>query len=171
MRRSLNDSFGDLMGKPLTKITADMVKKRHAEHGKRSESRANLGCRYLRAVFNFAMGEYTADDGRPIVEHNPVRRLSQTRAWFKIDRRENFLTETQISPWWNAVGQADEAVRDYYQFTLLTGLRASEGAALCWENVERLREPMQRITDFVLKAAGVKSAEVIAFPVREQANV
>jgi len=31
-------------------------------------------------------------------------------------------------------------------------------------NVERLREPMQKITDFVLKAAGLKdSAEIIPF--------
>jgi uncharacterized protein (DUF1778 family) len=30
-------------------------------------------------------------------------------------------------------------------------------------NVERLRQPMQTITDFMLKAAGIKATDVAAF--------
>ena len=52
------------------------MKKRHQKHGEeRSEARANLAMRYLRALFNFAAAEYQDDEGKPLVDINPVKKL------------------------------------------------------------------------------------------------
>lgn len=40
--------------------------------------------RVLRALFNFAAGQYENAEGRSLILENPVKRLSQTRAWYRI---------------------------------------------------------------------------------------
>ena len=81
-----------------------MVKKRHQKHGEeRSEARANLAMRYLRALFNFAAAEYQDDEGKPLVDINPVKKLSQTQAWYRVDRRQTVIKPHELGPWVNAV--------------------------------------------------------------------
>lgn len=53
-------------------ITHDLVERRHASFGKRSQARANNAMRVLRALFNFAAGKYEDADGRPIILDNPI---------------------------------------------------------------------------------------------------
>lgn len=57
-RRIMFEVFPDWQHKALRDISKDMVAKRHSQFGQQSEARANNGMRILRAVFNFAMGEY-----------------------------------------------------------------------------------------------------------------
>ena len=91
-RRALNQVIPDWTNKKLLSITKDMIARRHSEHGKkRSKARANLAMRLLRALFNFAAGEYEDSKGHSFIAENPVKRLSHTRAWFRIERRNTVI--------------------------------------------------------------------------------
>ncbi|MCA1854247.1 MAG: tyrosine-type recombinase/integrase, partial [Beggiatoa sp.] len=99
---------------------------------------ANLSMRVLRALFNFAAANYEVG-GKALVLDNPVKRLSRTRAWFRIDRRETLIKPHQLRPWMDAVLGLDNGLaRDYLQLILLTGLRRSEALGLKWEDVDLL---------------------------------
>ncbi|MDH5325335.1 MAG: tyrosine-type recombinase/integrase [Gammaproteobacteria bacterium] len=153
-RRVLDESFDDWKTKPLAKITRDMVEKRHTKRGKQSEARANNAMRVLRALFNFAQEKYENENGDPIFTDNPVKRLSHTKAWFRVDRRRRDIKAHQLKQWFAAVNSLGEkekdekedffenrlvfrkTVRDYLVFLLLTGLRRGEAARLKWENVD-----------------------------------
>jgi hypothetical protein len=78
----MKESFSDWANKPLLDITKDLVAKRHSKLGESSEARANLSMRVLRALFNFAIMQYEDAQGRVLIADNPVKRLSQARAWY-----------------------------------------------------------------------------------------
>jgi integrase len=138
-QRVMGISFGGWRKQPLVEITGDMVGKRHAVLGGRyGRARANLSMRVLRALFNFAAANYEVG-GKALVLDNPVKRLSRTRAWFRIDRRETLIKPHQLRPWLEAVLALDNGfARDYLQLVLLTGLRRSEALGLKWEDVDLL---------------------------------
>ena len=145
--------FRDWQDKPLTSITREMVAKRHTLIGQTgfpllrnlkrdplpSPARANMAMRYLRAVFNFAMFRY-----EPHIPANPVKSLSMTRGWYRIERRQIYIKEHEIKPWFKAVMALEndaqthsrETGRDYLLFLLFTGLRRAEAAQLTWHNVD-----------------------------------
>jgi integrase len=136
MRRAMK-GFEGWMKRPLLSITRDMVGRRHKELGAASQARANLAMRYLRAVFNFAMAEYTDAKGKPLLTDNPVKKLSQTRAWYRVDRRQTVIKPHQLGPWMQAVLSLDnELARDYFLLVLLTGLRRTEAMSLRWQDVD-----------------------------------
>lgn len=69
MRQAMK-GLSDWLSRPLVSITRDMVMKRHAKPGERSHARANVTLRYLRIIFNFAAGQYTDTEGRPLIMDN-----------------------------------------------------------------------------------------------------
>lgn len=129
--------------KPLTSISREMISKRHRELGESSPARANLVMRYLRAVFNFAIAQYTDKDGQPFIADNPTKRLSQTRAWFRVDRRETVINPDQLDPWFKAVlSLSNETARDYFLTVIFTGLRRTEAMNLKWSDVNLVRKTL-----------------------------
>lgn len=138
MEKTFRQVCPDWLGKPLTKITPDMVKKRHADHGEnRSKAAANLAMRYLRALFNFAAAEYQDDSGKPLVDGNPVKKLSQTKAWYRVDRRQTVIKPHELGTWFNAVLQLPNVdTRDYLIAVALTGMRKQEAQNLAWKDVD-----------------------------------
>lgn len=136
--RCMKEVYSDWLDKPMVLVTADMVVKRHRDYGhKHSEARANLGMRYLRAIFNFAQAEYASADGKPVIEGNPVKRLSQTKAWFRVDRRRTVVKPHELGEWVSAVlSLPNETMRDYLVLVLLTGLRRQEALNLKWSEVD-----------------------------------
>ncbi len=152
----------DWQNKPIAEITKDMVGKRHTaiatglkitikdrngepkEANYCSPSQANLSMRYLRALFNFASSQYEDGGGQSIISDNPVKRLSQTRAWYHIARRQTVIKAHELGAWFKAVtalendqiGPQREIVRDYLLLLILTGLRREEAAMLTWKNVD-----------------------------------
>jgi integrase len=140
----MDEAFADWRERAIVDITRDAVQRRHTKLGERSEARANNAMRLLRALLNFAAGKYEDTQGRPLIPDNPVKRLSATRAWFRVDRRRTVIKPHQLEPWFQAVMQLQgerttakaEAVRDYLLFLLLTGLRRGEGARLRWVDVD-----------------------------------
>ena len=141
---AINCYLADWKKKPLTEITKDMIAKRHTQIGERSKAQANLVMRYMRAIFNFAAGQYENSKGESLIPENPVKRLSQTRAWYRIERRQTVIKTHDLAAWFAAVmnikndatGKNRETIRDYLLLILFTGLRKEEAACLAWENVD-----------------------------------
>lgn len=89
--------------KPLMSINKDKVVKHHEMLGKEhGEAYANLAMRLLRSLFNFAAGQYEDAQGRSLITENPVKKLSQTRAWFKVERRQTFIKSHELEAWYQA---------------------------------------------------------------------
>ena len=169
-RRVMAVVFADWQDKAMTDINKDMVSKRHNKIGaERGEAYANLSMRFLRALFNFAIAQYEDGSGHSILRENPTMRLTQTRAWYRVDRRQTVIKPHQLSPWYEAVMSLKQdpissqsvIVADYLLFLLFTGLRRQEAATLKWSNVDlddhsftltdtKNREPLTLpLTDFV----------------------
>lgn len=142
-KRIMQEVFGDWLNKPLIEITKDMVARRHTEFGKRSEARANNAMRVLRALFNFASGEYEDSSGHTLFPDNPVKRLSHTRAWYRIERRQSIVRLCDLPAWYSAVmslandthNSKAATIRDYLLLILFTGLRRQEAAKLTWSQI------------------------------------
>jgi integrase len=153
-RRSIKCYIPDWMKRPLLEITKDMVSKRHTLIGQRSKAQANLVMRYLRAIYNFASYQYEDSKGESLFPSNPIKRLSQTRAWYPIERRQTVIKSHALASWYSAVmnikndSQAKnrETIRDYLLLVVFTGLRKEEAARLTWSNVDFIAKTLT-VTD------------------------
>lgn len=136
-KRSMFEAFEDWKNKPLCDITKDMIAKRHTQMGERSHARANLAMRLLRALFNFAAGEYENAQGQSLIIENPVKRLSHTKAWYRVERRQTFIKAHELASWYQGVmSLLNPIFRDYLLLLLFTGLRRQEAATLKWNQID-----------------------------------
>ena len=137
-RRVFDKALADWKAKPLLSINKDMVAKRHTKLGQENgEAWANLCIKVLRAVFNFAIGQYEDSQGRSLITDNPVKRLSQSRAWYRVERRQTVIKPNKLGAWFEGVlALPNETLKDYLQLVILTGLRKNEAARLEWVNVD-----------------------------------
>jgi len=141
----LHEVVPDWLDKPIITITREMIAKRHSQHGAtNSKARANNAMRVLRALFNFAMYEYQTGDGQSIIVINPVKYLSHTRGWFRVDRKQTVIKPHQLADWYSGITQLveQEAYRnallwhDYFLLLLFTGMRKTEAASLLWDDID-----------------------------------
>ena len=154
----------DWLNKPLLEITKDMVASRHTAHGEhKSKARANLAMRLLRALFNFAAGNYEDAQGKSLIMENPVNRLSHIRSWYRIDRRQSVIRQHELALWYkgltqltNHLGQDKaEMMKDYFLLVLFTGLRREEATKLQWEDIDfeaktmTIKDPKNRETHII----------------------
>lgn len=137
-QRVLSIAFANWKDKPLLSVTKDKVSKHHEKLGEEhGQAYANLAMRVLRALFNFAAGQYEDSQGRSLVTDNPVKRLSQTRAWYRVERRQTFIKSHELAAWYSGVQNlTNETLRDYLLLILFTGLRRQEAAKLQWKQVD-----------------------------------
>ncbi len=136
-QRSMRVHFGDWQSKPIAEITKDMVDRRHVQLGEaHGGAQANQGMRVLRAVLNFAQDKYEDAEGRSLLPENPVMRLTRTKAWYRVERRQTVIKAHQLKAWYQGVmaleGGNAAVVQDYLVFLLFTGLRREEAARLRW---------------------------------------
>lgn len=137
-------AFPDWRERSFCAITKDMVGRRHRELGEqRGKAYANLAMRFLRSLLNFAREQYELPDGRVLMVDNPVERLTRTRAWYHIERRQGVIKRQQFPAWYRAVESLRDddtlngsLVADYLLLVLYTGLRASEAARIRWREVD-----------------------------------
>jgi len=169
-QRVMHVVFANWKNKAMLDIGKDMIAKRHSKIGaERGEAYANLSMRFLRALFNFAIAQYEDGSGHAILRENPVMRLTQTRAWYRIDRRQTVIKPHQLAPWYQAtlslkqdqLSKQSALVADYLLFLLFTGLRRQEAATLKWLDIDlndrsftltdtKNREPLTLpLTDFI----------------------
>jgi cation transport regulator ChaB len=114
-KQILNKAFDNWGNKPLISITKDKIAKQHEKLGEaHGEAYANLAMRVLRALFNFAAGQYEDAEGKTLIQENPVRRLSQTRAWYRIERHQTFIKSHELAAWYQAVEQLENRTPSPY---------------------------------------------------------
>jgi len=99
--------------------------------------------RFLRSVFNFAIAQYEDGFGKPLLTENPLQRLTQTRAWYRAERRQTVIKVHQLGAWYRAVEGLrrnvvpfGQVVADYLLVLLFRGLRRQEAAQLTWDRVD-----------------------------------
>ncbi len=125
----------DWLDLPLILITKEMVEQRHRKLSDR-KAQANKVGRVLRALFNYDQVTYEDHEGNPFVQDNPVRRLSQVKAWNRVPRRQTVIAKHQLKPWYRAVmSLTNPTIKDYFRLLLFTGLRRHEAKTLKWSNV------------------------------------
>ena len=132
----------DWLPKPIVSITKEMVVTRHREltrmtkQGTSGKAQANIAMERLGILINFALNTYEID-GQPILQNNPVKRLSQIRAWHRLPRRQNVIPDHKLSQWYQNVKSLRQTnVRDYLLLLLFTGLRRNEAATLRWDDID-----------------------------------
>ena len=157
--RTINRTLESWKGKRLVDISKAMISKKHLELGTHSgEAYANLTMRNLRAIFNFSLATYDDGKGNSILSENPVNILSQTRAWYRIERRQTVIRVPELPAWYEAVmalrnGELTEKSRanqevnsehvklaktiaDLLIVLLFTGLRRNEASSLQWTQID-----------------------------------
>lgn len=138
-RALLTRYMSDWLKRPVLSITRDMVERRHQEASERSAAKANATMRVLRALLNYAAGKYEDAEGKPILSDNPVKRLSATKTWNRVERRRTVIKPHQLEAWFAAVqaeAEAHPVTGDYFQLVIMTGLRREEAARLKWTDVD-----------------------------------
>lgn len=159
----MNNIYPDWLKMPITDISRDAVERRHLKIGaERGKAYANLGARTLRSVLNYASAKYETGKGLSILPDNPVKRIGQTRSWFRIERRTGHLKTHQLSAWFAAVLAIDNpTIRDYLIFIMLTGCRKAEAGKLQWSDIDLvdksyvLRDPKNKRPMFLPLSAYV----------------
>ena len=147
-RAIIKNHLSDWQDKALKDIDRDMVATRHKRIVDGGEAvAANNVMRCLRALFNFAHGQYEDEHGKPFFTDNPVTRISHTRTWTPEKRRTTIIRANELPLWIKAVDELrasdnnciDESpalVADYLEFCLFSGLRRDDVLCLRWEQVE-----------------------------------
>ena len=114
------EAFSDRLDLPLKSLSRDKVEQRHTELGQHSQARANNALRVLRALFNFAIGRYENDKGEALFSDNPVKRISNNKGWYQVDRRKTVIKVSDLGTWFHAVQSLTEqdgaqalTVKDY----------------------------------------------------------
>ncbi|NOC91931.1 integrase family protein [Ruegeria sp. HKCCD6604] len=130
-QRSINLYLKDWKCKPVTGISRQMVLKRHQRiamvHG---EVTANNVMRHFRSVYNVTAAAH--DEFPP----NPVKILTQARAWFPEQRRRTVVSASDLPTWWQGVMAEPDYSRDFLLIALFTGMRRTEIASLRWEYID-----------------------------------
>jgi integrase len=136
--RLMARALANWRNKPLLSITKDKISKLHVQLAEESgEAYANSAMRLLRAIFNFAAGQYEDAKGLSLIPENPVKRLSQTRAWYQVKRRQTFIKSHELAAWYQGVMKLENKIlQDYLLLLLFTGLRRQEAAKLRWKDID-----------------------------------
>lgn len=157
--------LGCWRNKELRDISRAMVQRKHADLTDISPSSANKAMRVLRALFNFANGQYEDHEGKGLFPDNPVRRISHVRAWNREERRQNKLNNSDLKPWFAAVsanceeGSYSATVRDYLVMLLLTGMRRRELSPLKWCDVN--------LKDRIVTVGKTKNGDPLMLPLSD----
>lgn len=143
----LKRCLGDWLNQPIATIgkDKDKVEERYKKLSDEHPAQANQVMRVLRALFNYANLKYENHQGGLLVPVNPVKRLSQTQSWNRIERRQSIVEFKQLSDWHAGVMalSTESPVRDYLILLLFTGLRKEEAASLKWENVDLIAKKLK----------------------------
>jgi integrase len=131
-QRFMDSVFKDWGKRTIKDITRDMVSRKHKHLGEEvGHAQANQAFRFMRGLLNYCAAKFEDVDGSPLVKHNPVLILTQTRQWFRVNRRQTIIKSKDLPKWFKAVqGLKSETVKGYLLTILLSGLRRNEALPL-----------------------------------------
>ncbi len=153
----LNNYLSDWKKKPISEINRDMVEQRHRDisygTGKfvrkdGSPTRANKTMRVVRALFNYAIGQYEDTKGEPLFVHNPVARITHNKGWNKENIRQGIVHKYDLKKWYEGVmklplqednvsrNTSAEVVRDFLIFEMFSALRRNEVLKMKWSDID-----------------------------------
>jgi integrase len=150
----LDNYLNDWKKKAISEITRDMVEQRHRDitQGKgkfnESTSRANTTMRLVRALFNYAKGQYEDSRGEPLFVHNPVDRITHNKGWNKEKIRQGVVHKYDLKKWYEGVmklplqednvsrNTSAEVVRDFLIFEMFSALRRNEVLEMKWSDID-----------------------------------
>ena len=137
-RGALDIHLKDWKQKRVVDINRDSVAIRHKKlNVKHGPAQANQTMRFLRSLLNYCAGSYEDSEGAPLIKINPVIRLSQTKQWFRVQRRQTVIKNHELPAWYEAAMQLENEIsRDYLLLTLFTGLRKGEGLSLETDKID-----------------------------------
>ncbi len=142
-RKKVHLYLSDWLPLPVRSITKDMVEERHRELGQRvtriktdGKPTANGAMEVLRIVLKYAADKYQLD-GKPLIEENPVSRLTLNRQWYARHARQGVIPDHRMSEWYQSLMSLDSKIsRDYFLLLMLTGLRRREASRIKWSDVD-----------------------------------
>ena len=163
-REAVSSRFEELKTDAQKNFLAKCKESGHKPTEKEKQSRggaqANLHMRFLRSLLNFCAGNYEDVKGEPLLKHNPVKQLSDTRRWAKVPRRKSIIKPDQLPGWFEAVQALEnQNIREYLTFLFLTGCRKEEALSLKIDQVDLAN----RTCTFL----DTKNGEDIALPLPE----
>jgi len=131
-QKFMGSTFSAWGKRSLIDITRDMVSRKHKHLGEEiGHAQANQAFRFMRSLFNYCIAKYEDVDGSPLVKFNPVLVLTQTRQWFRVNRRQTIIKSKDLPRWFEAVmGLKSSVIRDYLLTILFSGLRLNEALGL-----------------------------------------
>jgi integrase len=140
---SFKNVLSPLASKQITDITYDDILKTHQEYSKRSTAEADRAMRLLRAIFYMAMDELKDLNGHPLINENPVRKLSKNKHFTKLERKTRKIEDDQIKPFLECITEISMDNRPFYQtgadlilMLFFHGTRFTEMANLKWCQVD-----------------------------------
>ena len=136
-QRAMNISFKIWKRKRIIDVTREMVSRHYTKLGDQiGKAQANQSMRFLRSLINFAAGQYENGDGKPLIKDNPVSIITQTKTWYRVERRQTIIKNHDLASWFEAVDLLNsDLVKDYLKVLLFTGLRRQEAMKLRWDQV------------------------------------
>ena len=136
-QRAMNISFKIWKRKRIIDVTREMVSRHYTKLGDQiGKAQANQSMRFLRSLINFAAGQYENGDGKPLIKDNPVSIITQTKTWYRVERRQTIIKNHDLASWFEAVDSLNgDLVKDYLKVLLFTGLRRQEAMKLRWDQV------------------------------------
>jgi integrase len=128
--RTQEEIDADLKSAPNKK--PKLVERVEVETPKPRNASANNLMRTFRSIYNFARA--ISNDAIP---ENPVGRLSETRQWFRVERRRTLIKPHELKPWQDEVQCLENAAaRDFMLLVLFTGARREEAVPLKWSDID-----------------------------------
>ncbi len=138
---AMNTVFKDWHNKPLNQITGDMVVKVFKKKSVENPYGANLYFRCLRAVFNFAIENYSVGD-IPLLPYNPCNKINRLKIWNKTSRRTRHIAQDQLKDFFNSLAIKEDdrpqkqLAKKQCMVILFTGCRDQEIASLQCKNID-----------------------------------
>ncbi len=136
-KRVFKNCFKEWTEKAMQEVSKKAVTRKYRTIGDKTPAYANLAMRLLRALYGYAEAQYGG------ITENPVKVISQTRSWYKIERRRTLVKPHDLPAFFKGLKllEAEKdprgpVVADYIRVLLFTGLRRNEAANLKWASVD-----------------------------------
>src|SRR5262245_23843986 len=143
LQETLGRFFKDWYARPIESINREEVEKkirgitvtrtdmRLAPGNARGQGTVNKACRYVRAIFRYALD-------RELIELDPSAVIRSRKLVKPLNRKQSYLTASQRSKLVQGLPTSgvDPIVADYALFLIATGLRKKEALGLEWPDVD-----------------------------------
>lgn len=132
----LNAHLSDWFKRPVIDLKIDEIRKRYLEVAQVTASSANNAFRAMRLLINWAIDEYSDENGRQVFTFNPVTKALKNH-WIELPARDDIIRNDELEDWFDSVESiTNDAYGDCFILMLLTGLRKGEATGLKWSNVD-----------------------------------